>query len=540
MYLLASSASAAEARPEAFDRAIRSDSADAFFKNGEIPTLRIEVSEGSIEALRSNPREAVVATVRDGESVYGQVAIHLKGAAGSLRSVDDRPALTLKFDRFKTHQRYRGLDKLHLNNSVQDPSYLTELLCGELFLAAGVPAARTTHAMVELNGRKLGLYVLKEGFNKTLLRRYFKNANGNLYDGGFLHDIDQPMERLSGDEGKGQSAVETLVEACQIPNPELRLSALSKTLDLDRFISFMALEMMTWHWDGYFMKQNNYRVYHDPSSNRLLFMPHGMDQMFWDPRGSLFPSPEGMVARAVMSIPALKAQYRNRASWLSTNLFRGDALASRIQEVAARIRPHLEHFDLAQAHEHDEAVKHLTRQVQLRAEYLERMLTVEPLKSWTLAIGESKPLPPWRSRTDAGQAVFRQATEGGTNTMEVEALALKSAPDGTRESACLASYRTQVLLPPGRYAFSGRVRTDAVLPVSKSARGSGAGLRISGRKRSAGLVSDQGWTSLRYEFSVAETEEEIELICDLRALHGKAVFDTQSLRLERLPEEANK
>jgi hypothetical protein len=66
------------------------------------------------------------------------------------------------------------LDKIHLNNSVQDRSYLTEILCGDLFLAAGVPAARGTHARVFLNGRDLGLYGLKEGFDQSFLRRHFR------------------------------------------------------------------------------------------------------------------------------------------------------------------------------------------------------------------------------------------------------------------------------------------------------------------------------------------------------------------------------
>src|SRR5207245_4926516 len=121
-----------------------------------------------------------------------------KGSAGSRRDLNDRPALTLNFDHFQEGQRFHGLDKVHLNNSVQDPSYLTELLCGDLFRAADVPAARTTHARVELNGRDLGLYVLKEGFNKTFLRRYFKNVKGTLFYGGFLSVISETMQIMSG------------------------------------------------------------------------------------------------------------------------------------------------------------------------------------------------------------------------------------------------------------------------------------------------------------------------------------------------------
>jgi len=67
------------------------------------------------------------------------VAVHLKGAAGSFRQVDDNPALTLSFGKLSSGQRFHGLRKIHLNNSVQDPSFSTEDICGGMFHAAGVP-----------------------------------------------------------------------------------------------------------------------------------------------------------------------------------------------------------------------------------------------------------------------------------------------------------------------------------------------------------------------------------------------------------------
>ena len=119
---------------------------DQFFSNAPIPFLKIEISATNLAALQRNNRAYARATLRDGETVYSEVGVHLKGSAGSVRDINDKPALTLNFDRFRDRQKFHGLDKIHLNNSVQDPSYLTELLCGDLFRAAGVPAARTTHA----------------------------------------------------------------------------------------------------------------------------------------------------------------------------------------------------------------------------------------------------------------------------------------------------------------------------------------------------------------------------------------------------------
>lgn len=105
--------------------------------------------------------EDASATIRAGGHVWTNVAIHLKGAAGSFRPVDDLPALTLNFGKLQDGQTCFGHRKLHLNNSVQDASRLDEILASEMFIQSGVPTPRATRALVSINGRYLGIYVLK-------------------------------------------------------------------------------------------------------------------------------------------------------------------------------------------------------------------------------------------------------------------------------------------------------------------------------------------------------------------------------------------
>src|SRR5205085_4819584 len=119
-------------------------------------------------------------------------------------------------DKYVEGQRFHGMGKFHLANSVQDPTYLQELICGELFRAAGVPAARVSHTLVTLNGKPRGLYYLKEGYDKYFLKQTFGNRHGNLYDGGFLRDIDQPLILLSSrDDIHGYGDLKKLVLAAR-------------------------------------------------------------------------------------------------------------------------------------------------------------------------------------------------------------------------------------------------------------------------------------------------------------------------------------
>ena len=232
---------------------------DAFFASGLIPQIHIEVDSTNMNRLRRNGRAYARATIREGDRVWEEVGIHLKGAAGSNRALDSgEPALTLNFDKFRDRQKFHGLDKLHLNNSVQDSSYLCEAVCSQLFLEAGVPTARTTHARVWLNGREQGhgLYVLKEGYDKGFLLRHFESDQGNLYDGGFIREVTDDLElKSAGSDVAKRADLKALAAAAQESDPALRLDRLQKILDVDRFLSFLAMEDITWHWDGYMMKK---------------------------------------------------------------------------------------------------------------------------------------------------------------------------------------------------------------------------------------------------------------------------------------------
>src|SRR6266496_369898 len=184
-----------------------------FANTASIPRLNVVLEVTASNALRLHFRSYVRAGVSEGSTVYRDVGVHVKGNYGTIQPLDRKPSLTLNFDKYTKQQKFHGMDKLHLNNSVSDPSFITELLCRELFRAAGLPSARVSHACVSINGRDLGLYVLVEGHDKTFLRRFFANPKGNLYDSEFLHDITDPLRRSSGTGPDDHADLKALAQA---------------------------------------------------------------------------------------------------------------------------------------------------------------------------------------------------------------------------------------------------------------------------------------------------------------------------------------
>ena len=127
---------------------------------------------------------------------------------------------------------------------------------------------RGAYATLKLNRRNLGLYVLKEGLTKEFLAQYFRRTDGNLYDGGFRRDVDRPLERIHGGGADDQADRLALLAAVREPDAARRWQRLQQVLDLDRFVTSLALQAIMWNWDGYAMARNNYRIYHDPESGK--------------------------------------------------------------------------------------------------------------------------------------------------------------------------------------------------------------------------------------------------------------------------------
>ncbi len=116
------------------------DASDPFFEKIEIPNVRLTVSEKQLDKLRAEPRTYVkMKLVENDETTHDDVAVKLKGAAGSFRDWDDRPALTLNMKKFNKKGEFHGLAKFHLNNSVQDETYLNEWLSSISFAAPAFP-----------------------------------------------------------------------------------------------------------------------------------------------------------------------------------------------------------------------------------------------------------------------------------------------------------------------------------------------------------------------------------------------------------------
>ncbi|MBK9139849.1 MAG: CotH kinase family protein [Verrucomicrobia bacterium] len=493
------------------------------FDQPTVLDFHIQLTRQNLGALRREPREYTETTVVVNGQTYTNVGVKLKGAAGSFRSVDDQPAMTLHFSKWVKGRRVFGLRRLHLNNSVQDPSYLNEYVGGTLFRDAGVPTPRSAWAKVRLADRDLGLYVLKEAFEEEFLRTFFGNADGNLYDGGFVRDIDQELELESGFGPKDRADLRALAEAAREEDEAKRWARLGELVDVDKFATYAALSVMLVDWDGYPLNRNNYRIYFRPDDGRAVFLPHGMDQLFQRSYMELDTGWTGLVAWGLLETTAGRQLYEERCRQVYTNIFRWERMTNLIASAVEVLRPVQPDMD--------QRADELVYRIQSRLRVLRRDPLLKP------AVAVTTPSPAASQPADGIRPEGWWSQPGGEANLEgpVES-------DGLRVLKILAyghttaSWRSKVRLAPGRYSFEGRARAMGVRAV-RDERGEGAGLRISGRpgSRDNQLSGNSSWVTLSQTFHVTAEAPEVTLVCELRADTGEVHFDLDSLRVRPLP-----
>lgn len=504
----------------------KDDDSDIFFRSGQIPQLVIELDDPACEALRKEPRKYAEGRLRENNrSVYAEVGFKLKGAAGSFREFDDTPSFTVKVDRGDDDQKFHGLRKFQLNRSPQDGTWMHELLASEIFKAAGLASPRVTHARVWVNKRDMGLYVLKESFDRTFLKRHFEKSGGNLYDGGFCQDIDADLEKDEGGNKDDRADLKALLAACTEADLVKRWAKVQELVDIKEFVTYMAVEQMLGHWDGYCLNRNNYRLYFDPATKKAVFLPHGMDQLFQDSEASILDNPPALVANAVMKNPAWRTEYRKRVGELLP-LFNAEKLKKRVDEVAKRLEPVIDSYDKEAANAFKGAVNDLKARLEARERSLKEQRTMPDPKPLVFQADQPVRLLKWRRASECEDATLEAKRENG-----VDLLTIACGPSGV----CVASWRRGVLLPRGKYRFRAVIGVKDVEKLEEEeAPGAGAGLRLSGGTREGGLTGSRDYGLVEMEFEVAEEQADVELVVELRASKGLIAIKAESLTLTKL------
>lgn len=268
------------------------DRSDAFFEAAKVVTVDIQMDPAEYDILRNEGRQMAdlftgcpenfdythfESTVSvDGER-FERVDIRKKGFLGSLSA--NRPSFKLNFGTHVPGRVVQSVQRITLQNNRQDASDTHQCISYGLFRKAGLNAPRCNFAKVSVNGQDLGYYSNIDSVKEPFLRRNFDNAGGNLYEGqlgAFSDNRKQGFQLKTNRQINDRSDLDAVISALSADDANFPM-LIEQVVDIDQFIDFWAMEIVTSHWDGASSNANNYYIYNNPDDGRFSFIPWGTD-----------------------------------------------------------------------------------------------------------------------------------------------------------------------------------------------------------------------------------------------------------------------
>lgn len=154
------------------------------FATDRVHTLDIVMNDwdGFIETCE-NEEYSMCSVVIDGEN-YSNIGIRAKGntSLSNVSQMDSsRYSFKLEFDQYDKTKSYYGLDKISLNNIIQDNTYMKDYLVYRMMGEFGVSAPLCSYVYITVNGEDFGLYLAVESIEESFLQRNYGNDYGELY-----------------------------------------------------------------------------------------------------------------------------------------------------------------------------------------------------------------------------------------------------------------------------------------------------------------------------------------------------------------------
>lgn len=249
------------------------DAADAVFDPTAIAAVRLVMAPEAWTNIRTDPdagdwHEAVFYWNDERVARVGVKAF------GNGSRVPGKPPLKLSFDHYVDDRRWRGLEALKFDNSLQDPTFLNEHLGTSVLRAIGVPAARTGWAEVAVNGEHAGFFVVIEPIDDAFLTRWFGADDGALYGnvarrfGRGLNPTDAPLdyfEPQDRDTGDGRDLVALANIVAHGSDAEL-----AAAIDLPGFFRMSIARSVLGSQDSFSADGKNFYLYDDRGTWRIL------------------------------------------------------------------------------------------------------------------------------------------------------------------------------------------------------------------------------------------------------------------------------
>lgn len=189
----------------------------ALFDTSKVHTIDLIMDDWDDFIDTCSKEEYAMCSALIDDELFENIAIRAKGNT-SLTQVkhynSDRYSFKIEFDHYNNANDYHGLDKLNLNNMIQDNTYMKDYLTYQMMRSLGVDAPLCSFVRITVNGEEWGLYLAIEGVEESFLERNYGTDYGALYkpdnqsgnskaeQNGNFHAEKQPEGNAAGQENR--------------------------------------------------------------------------------------------------------------------------------------------------------------------------------------------------------------------------------------------------------------------------------------------------------------------------------------------------
>lgn len=249
-----------------------------------------------------DPLYVPVVVGMDGQS-WPWVGVRYKGNSSLDRPYNNgsmKLPFRLNFDKYEDEQadvedqRFHGFKELKFSNADLDGSVGRDKLTSDTLRAAGLPAAKGGFVEVWADSgdgpEYWGLYSMFEDPAGEMLDSWFGDDSGNMYkadgDAAALNDtgksaLEAAFEGKGGEEDHAELVALAEVLANDSSDAAAWRAELESVLDVEGFLSWLALDALIGNWDTYGQMTHNFYFYADPAQNgRLVWIAWDFNESY--------------------------------------------------------------------------------------------------------------------------------------------------------------------------------------------------------------------------------------------------------------------
>jgi hypothetical protein len=318
----------------ATSRPSQAQTADELFDSHVLHRIDLTINSRDWEKLKANFQENEYYTVNIAwrGDIMRNAWVRSRGL-GSRSGT--KPGLRVDFNRNAAGpQSWLGMKSLVLDNLTQDPSGMREVLTTRFFERMGLPASREAFALLYVNNKLSGLYVVVEPVDKQFLARVFgAHEDGNVENDGYLYEykwkspydftyLGPELEKYRDileaktHENEAISAlydpIHLMIREINEARDDMFESRVSAYLDLRLFMRQTALQNLLADWDSIVGNAglNNFYLYRFERRQLSQFLLWDADNSFHAIDYSIFAEHDrNVLMRRAMTIPALRSAY---------------------------------------------------------------------------------------------------------------------------------------------------------------------------------------------------------------------------------------